>query len=591
MSFRVNSFSHEVKAFVNENKVLCALTLGLAIVGFCIGKLAGRGVVQLQHVFGSAHKTDEVGKKKFTNGSIEGVNNQIEPTETARENRNIVAASQNVFFHTVVLNSERNASPSELEIRSDSSNILQGVNNSSTTEEISNLVNPQEDLEKEKIATSIKTENIYREYAAQLAYKKETKHHLRDSLFERAKLYIDEPEKIKDLPIASRGRTRVYFHDELPIVLKESGSPENKKRFEKMKQGREICDAHNYSHLAIPTARIHGDFIIESRLPIMKDLDTKMQIGFYLNHVEEFTEAVEEFIGFRCCVRLDDITGGTTDAYSTLSKVPIGRYDNVAMYLEDGRGKLGLIDLESFYPIAKEDQQQHAFFACLDAVRLFPHHLDTIMHEAKKFNPNIEERRKELESERDLVLEYFKKAYQDHLDFVKQKGVDLSDPVKFPDISPTRKEKLIEAIEILIGNENNDVLSVRLKDYLGENPKEALSLFKKAFPEILDATLKFISDLLESNIEDRGGTPISNDSELLSARTLEFNDESDIYINLKKTIASNLNMLTFKNNRQKTRFISKIIDGVLKELEKGREIAYYNPSFGVGGHAAHCIFC
>ena len=126
--------------------------------------------------------------------------------------------------------------------------------------------------------------------------------------------------------------------DNLPIVLKQSGSPENRKRFNKMKQAREICDESNYPHLVIPTARIHGNFIIESRLPIMKDHNMKVQIGFYLDNVEKFTEAVEEFTGFLCQARLYDITGGTNDAYSTLSAVPIGRYDNVAMYLEKGVG-------------------------------------------------------------------------------------------------------------------------------------------------------------------------------------------------------------------------------------------------------------
>ncbi len=29
----------------------------------------------------------------------------------------------------------------------------------------------------------------------------------------------------------------------------------------------------------------------------------------------------------------------------------------------------------------------------------------------------------------------------------------------------------------------------------------------------------------------------------------------------------------------------------LKELESGKEIVYYNPSFGIDGCAVHCIFC
>ena len=59
------SFSDEVKAFVQDHKTLCILTLGLAIVGFSIGKLAGRCVVWLRSCGGVAEKTNTVGRKVF----------------------------------------------------------------------------------------------------------------------------------------------------------------------------------------------------------------------------------------------------------------------------------------------------------------------------------------------------------------------------------------------------------------------------------------------------------------------------------------------------------------------------------------------
>jgi len=356
-----------------------------------------------------------------------------------------------------------------------------------------------------------------------------------------------------------------------------------------MREGREICDESNYSHLVIPTARIHGDFIIESRLPIMKDHDTKVQIGFYLDHVEQLTEAVEEFTGFLCQGELYDITGRTKDAYSTLSKVPIGRYDNVAMYLEKGIGKLGLVDLEFFYPKSKNEQRK-VFLACQEAIRLFPHHLEAIVHAAKKFDPSIENHRKKLEEERDCVLEYFKKAYQKHLDFVKQKNIDLTDPVKFADISQNRRDKIKEAIEVVIQKEHKDGW---FENCLGETPDVTMKLFNEAaFPEILDAILKFITYLLEAHLKYHGGSvAISSYSKLVSARTLNFSYGSRGYDDLGKLITSKLNMLIFKYKHKKIQFASEIIDAILKELENGKEIAYYNPSFGVGGYATHCIFC
>lgn len=443
--------------------------------------------------------------------------------------------------------------------------------------------------EQERIKTNaaaIKIQSVFRGHLERRLF-------LKNSLLEGAKPFIDQPEKREDLPMASSGKTRVFFPDDLPIVLKQSGSPGNKTRFHKMKQAREICDGSHYSHVVIPTARIHGDFIIESRLPIIKDHKMKMHIGFYLEHLEQFTEAVGEFTGFLCQTRLGDITGGTNDPYSSLSEVPIGRYDNVAMYLEKGIGKLGLIDLEMLYSIKSEkEQQKGAAFACIEAIRLFPHHLEAIIEAARKFDPNIENHREALETERASVLKYYKNAYQDHLDFVKQKNIDLTNPVKFTEILPLRNEKIREAVEIAIQKEIKE--GGLFKDCLGKTPELAMQRFnEEAFPEILDSTRTFITELLKDQLDHQGGIEaISSYSKLLSLRTLELHN-LERYENFKKTIASKLGMLTFNPKFQngELHFAFVIIDAILKELEKGKEIAYYNPRFGIGGYAFPCIFC
>ena len=58
----VSSFSGEVKAFVSEHKLLCFLTLGLAVVGFSLGKLGERVVAWLSECFGTTEKADTVGR-------------------------------------------------------------------------------------------------------------------------------------------------------------------------------------------------------------------------------------------------------------------------------------------------------------------------------------------------------------------------------------------------------------------------------------------------------------------------------------------------------------------------------------------------
>ncbi|MBN9376788.1 MAG: hypothetical protein BGO14_01315 [Chlamydiales bacterium 38-26] len=568
-----------VSKFVRDHIPLCVCTLGTAILGYL-------GYHAVQWIINKCHKTEEI---------------DLVAQRTISTSSQRVSQSNDHDTNPQILPQAKVATQSE-EVPVDEISLTQQSEDQKplAATKIQNAFRGHlarvalkqmqfEKLERQKLTATIKIQSVFRAHLAQIAFKNEKRHLLSYSLYEQAKPLIDESEKLRDLPTADSGRTRVYLLNDLPIVLKQSGSPENRKRFDKMKEARKICDDNNYSCLVIPTARIHGNFIIESRLPIRKNHDTKEQIGFYLDHLAQFTEAVEEFTSFLCQSELSDITGGTNDAYSTLSTVPIGRYDNVAMYLEEGDGKLGLIDLESFYPKSKSEQLE-AFFACREAVRLFPHHLDAIINAANKFDPKIESHRKALEEERDYVLEYFKKAYQNHLDFVKEKNIDLTNPIKFDAISLIRKDQIREAIEVLIQKENNDL---RFENCLGETPDVTMKLFNEmAFPEIFDYTQKFITDLLKDQLEYHvGSTAISSYSKLISARTLEFSYGSNEYEDLKRLIASKLDMLTFTSKFKKTQFASEIVYAILKELEKGKEIAYYNPSFGVGGHAKHCIFC
>jgi hypothetical protein len=84
---------------------------------------------------------------------------------------------------------------------------------------------------------------------------------------------------------------------------------------------------------------------------------------------------------------------------------------------------------------------------------------------------------------------------------------------------------------------------------------------------------------------------ISTYAQLLSVRTLEFGDQYHAYDKFKDSTSKSLEMLVFKNRLKSKWFLAFLLDVILKELEKGGEIAYYNPSFGYGGHARRCIFC
>lgn len=444
----------------------------------------------------------------------------------------------------------------------------------------------QQISETQKKVAAIKIQSIWRGYSARVKAEKVKKPLLEYALLERVKPYIDTPSSLQDMPRASSGKTQVYLPKELPIVLKQSGSPENQKRFNQMKQGLDICERSGYDSLVIPKARVYRNFIIESRLPITVH-GTKEQIGLYIENREKFARAVKQFTGFLCQSCFYDLTGGSNDPYGTLSKTPVGRYDNIALYLEEDQGKIGLIDLEQFSPGCSQSREEWCFFRCRDAVHLFPYHLDEIMNVAQKFDSNIEAYRNILEQERDEALKRFKIAYEDHLNFIKEKNITFENPIKIVAIKPIRKEKIKEALVSVIRKEHNNGC---YRNCLGEQQEKIVALFEKAFPKILDLTTAFLLEILKKRL-DSTKEVISSYRQLLSCRTLRFSSSSKWYQNLQQQVASELQMLKIEDEFNKESFASLIIQGIFQELANGREIAYYNPSFGYGGYATQCIFC
>jgi hypothetical protein len=193
---------------------------------------------------------------------------------------------------------------------------------------------------------------------------------------------------------AQNGKSIVYLPKESPYVYKKIKSENAQSRLVKMEQAHEICENSGYKDLVIPQARGYGEFLVEKKLPFeQKRYD---QIRLYAKNPEKFDNAVTEFMGLLSQSYLSDI----------LDEDGLGRYDNVPLYLEDGQGKIGLIDLEHFYPDVGETKDW-LFLRCRDAVHLFPYHLDKIMEVAKKIDPAIEESRELLAAERDKLLKVF----------------------------------------------------------------------------------------------------------------------------------------------------------------------------------------
>lgn len=459
------------------------------------------------------------------------------------------------------------------------------INSALSTSRDNTIPLSQESAEQKaaKVAAAIIIQKRCRGHLVRVKTRKLQRNFLSYRLLEQAKPYINNPSSLEDLPRATSGGTRVYLPKELPIVLKESGSPENQKRFDQMGQGREICERSGYADLVIPKARVYANFIIESRLPITMH-GTKKQIGLYIENRDLFTNVVKEFIGFLCQSSFYDITGGNNDPYSTLSKSPLGRYDNIALYLENGHGKIGLIDLEHFSPKCHRQQKEWCFFRCRDAVHLFPHHLDEIMNAAKQFDPEIEEYRKTLEIERDEALKRFQIVYEDHLNFIKEKNITLQNAAVFEKLGIGRTEQLKDAIEKKLRKKNT---SIRFEGYLGNNPGTALASFnEKTFPKLMSATYKLIDTLLDFNMKSCENNKVSSTAELLAIRTIQFSYEHTEYEDFTKSLTSDLTMFDIKPRKIK-QLLDLLLNTILKEFAKGREIAYYNPNFS---YNTRCIF-
>ncbi len=72
MSAVSGGFFDEVKSFVENHKVLCIATLGLAVIGYSIGNLAGRAVSWIGECTGTTKKTDDVSREVLSSSKETG---------------------------------------------------------------------------------------------------------------------------------------------------------------------------------------------------------------------------------------------------------------------------------------------------------------------------------------------------------------------------------------------------------------------------------------------------------------------------------------------------------------------------------------
>jgi hypothetical protein len=548
----------DVSKFFKEHVCLCICTFGTAIVGY----LGYHAVRWLINKCKKTEKIDQIAQKSFA--LLEEKSSS--PSKDIIENNPLKDLDERKKFAAVQIQRAYRRYLARPEIK---------------TLKIKKL--EEETLKaalKRQSRAAVKIQVIWKDYARRIKTSL-----LSYSLLEQAKPYIDDPSKLAKVKRASSGSIPVYLlPKELPIVLKETQAPANRTRFKHMQQARHICETNGYKDLVIPKGGLYRNFIIESWQPIIAD-GTKEQIGLYIENRGRFRNAVKEFTGFLCQCSFDDITGGTNDAYGTLGQTPLGRYDNIPLYLdpETGEGKIGLIDLEKFSPEPRK--WEGCFSSCRDAVHLFPYHLDEIISAAQKFDDNAEKYRKKLEIEQKETLKRFELTYENHLKFIQEKGITLAKPCEIVELTLGRKKEIETTIvEFLSKDQPQDYW---YKGHLGEDPEKTINCVASAFEEILNTITSLLSETLKLKMQ-RTNTVISSNWQLLCLRTLYPGSR------LRKAIKSQLPKIELASDMHRDWgeecFASLIIKKIFEELAKGREIAYYNHAFGYGSYAKECIF-
>ena len=416
-----------------------------------------------------------------------------------------------------------------------------------------------------------------------------------------ARSYIDN-RSFDKLPVAYGAKARVYFPENLPIILKQLHFDKSaRERFNQMQQGRQLCQKNNYRHLVIPDAWLCGSFVIETRIPI-KSRSNEEQIGFdigmYIENRDRFTNAIKEFVGFLCQSTLSDITGNVRNFYQFLDKTtPIGRYDNLLLHLEKAQGKIGLIDLEEFSPQChrRDVDSDWCYFRCRDAVCLFPHHLEEILSVAKTFYPAIEtEFREALTRVRDRSLERFKLVYHRHIEFFKENAITLKHPEEIPKLTEECQERLKESIakyvqELHVGKAKElygDDDSIYIKGRLGVTPEESIKQSKEITPKIIGHIMGFISNCASCAVGPTGS--VSSLTELVSIRKLYMGAQSQDYRDLLEAISSELPLLKIAKQIDRDTLAKLLMTKIFEKLVEANIICYFKE--GLGERSSICIF-
>lgn len=364
------------------------------------------------------------------------------------------------------------------------------------------------------------------------------KHFLPSDVYLASKLFLENCPNLEQLPRASSGSAPVYYPPNLSVVFKKSGKIKSLVRFNTMCEIRNFCERQKYANLIIPKARPYGDFIIEERLPIVEGKQ-KRQVGLYCENKEKFSLAVKEFTKLLCQTDYPDILT-STHPYQQGTDIPLARYDNIPLFLENEKGMIGLIDLEDVKIRSKSLSKEEVLEVSQKAVFLFPYHLNEVLSVVRDLFPEMDLDFSSVLEQHVSVLRNFNAIYIDHISFVLEKKSKLEVPL----VSESRKNE----IKVFILDEFKD-LNLMDKEIV-------LQLEEQLIQQIELNIKKSIGECLQS--------PSSN-------------------INLADSRTLSLSIKNILLDLPLDGLAESVIKAVLEELKKGSEICYANLYYNHAG--------
>jgi hypothetical protein len=383
-----------------------------------------------------------------------------------------------------------------------------------------------------------------------------------------------------EMPRASSGNTQVYFPPATPsIILKQSGKQEAIDRFSGMQRVLHILRSQGSSHLVIPRAALCGPFLVEDRLPISSDDYINMQR--YIDNPRAFDEAVLEMTRLFSKVHLTDLVSRQIHPISNIVGNTI-RYDNLPLYIENGVGKIGLIDLEHIVDTPSSPGNRDFGFSVPSSpseilARIFPYHVDIIVEESNKLKMACTESHVRRSAKQGY--EFLQKGYIDHLNWLQQKKITTQNFNQFFEITPNRIEMIVE---------NLTEKFLRRKNIIGIITKNLTEIFlRKNVPcltqELIDQSVRIIISDIETVLLDTESvtipSTIDTDADLVFFRSPTFK-RIKLYSNLMDHFESLDNWQNWKNWRALyENVIRDLIESTCNELVKGGEIFSYDPNY------------